>query len=188
MCVLTPEFDPNPLINAGGPCTTPRPPGGQGVPFNCFNSVTTTGPIGDLTFPVEIFYYLADSRTLNAGPTGNARLTVRLAIEARAAQRNGTHHRSQPGHHVCARAHEAGTELCRRTARTPSSTRTDSSRSILMPPGPPSSLLGRLSVSRTPSRQRPASTSRSKCRRCRPREKGRSLFRRRGSSIFQPAA
>ena len=60
MCVLTPAFDP--LLTA-----TPSP-------------ITTTGPINDLNFPNEAFYFLADG-LMSVGPTLSAKARIRLALE-----------------------------------------------------------------------------------------------------------
>jgi len=60
-CVLTPAFDP--LI------TNPPAP------------ITATGPINNLNFPDENFYFLADS-VFNVGPTLSGKAKLRFALEA----------------------------------------------------------------------------------------------------------
>jgi large repetitive protein len=68
MCVLTPNFDPNP---AAAQFRTP--------PFGPLLPITTTGPISDTNFPDESFYFLADS--IITTPSG-AKLVYRAALEA----------------------------------------------------------------------------------------------------------
>lgn len=60
-CILTPLFDPA--------VTVPPAP------------ITPSGPISDLNFPDESFYFIADS-LMDVGPAGTARARLRLALEA----------------------------------------------------------------------------------------------------------
>lgn len=60
-CILPPLFDPAVTV----------PPA----------AITASGPIGDLNFPDESFYFIADS-LMNVGPAGTGRARLRLALEA----------------------------------------------------------------------------------------------------------